>query len=318
MPSMNLLGELVAAGSDGLEGWAWDPAQPYDPVEVEVINDGVVLARTIADKFDMDLARSRIGNGMHAFRIQLDKVPDGPYPITLMARIAGGPDIGGQLTFQSPADLSGVVVASAFHDCEGVIDGISDGRICGWVWNRINPSQKLTVKLWDGGNYIGEAKANNYRSDLAEAKKGNGHCGFFMDLPIDILNGELHSLRVRVGETDYELPGSPLAFGPSSASSLVDLVVRLRQEVAELKNQLQEVLSLDTDKANGIGDSRDADRLMQRTEALLTIQREALEREMRVLAGSQSSAHPGDTRESRIGRKNAGIFTTAQLDLPSS
>jgi len=290
-------GALIAAGLHGIEGWAWDPLRPYEAVEVELISNGTVLARAVADQFDMELVHQRIGNGMHAFRIQLDKLPDGPYPLSVGARIVGGPEIGGHIKFESPAELKGVVVELAFHDYEGIVDGIRDGKISGWAWNRCLPDEPPIISLYDGSIHVGDTLAGDYRDDLAKAGKGSGYCGFSIDLPLNMLDGEMHSLNVRVHGSSYQLMNSPLAFGPSSARSFIDFVVQLRQDMDSLSKTVKEIV--DKDKAltkstlddlksqvDGASAKSVVDHLMQRTEALLTIQREALEREMRVLVAS--------------------------------
>ena len=282
MPRTLSRGALEAAGPEGIAGWAWDPARPYDPVEVELLLGGAVVARACADRFAMELARDRIGNGMHAFRVQLDRMPEGPYPVAVTARIAdGGPDLAGRIEFASPAALRGVVAAAALQDFEGTIDRIIDGRLCGWVWNRAAPDTPVTVALYDGARHVGDAQATLHREDLAAAGKADGHCAFSIDLPLDLLDGNVHSLHVRVCGNGYELANSPLVFGPNSARQLIELVVHLRQEVEALSHRVQEL----SDPARRLMDDRLlAGELMKRTEAMLTIQREALEREMRVLA----------------------------------
>ena len=274
-------GALVAAGPEGFEGWAWNQSLPYDPILVELMGNGAVLARVRADLFDMELVRNNIGNGMHAFRVQLDKLPDGPYPLIISARIAGGgPEISGQFEFKAPGELKGVVADTAFHDFEGNLDGVRNGKVCGWIWNRCLPDEPALVSLYDGSVHIGSAVASEYRADLDQAGKASGHCAFTFDLPLNMLDGELHSLHVRVQGTNYQLPNSPLVFGPNSAHTLIELVVQLRQEVDRLSRQVKEITDPKSTPTKQL-----ADHLMQRTEALLTIQREALEREMRVLTG---------------------------------
>ncbi|MBY3757673.1 hypothetical protein GBZ26_09995 [Azospirillum formosense] len=283
-------GFLVAAGSEGFEGWAWDPRQPYEPVEVELTANGAVLARGIADHFQMELVQSRIGNGMHAFRLKLDRLPDAPYPLIVTARIAGGgPALGGQLEFKSPADFQGIVADAAFRDYESMVDGIVNGQICGWIWNRSLPDAPVTVSLYDGLTHIGDVIADDFRGDVAAAGKGSGRCAFAIDLPLSVLDGALHSLHVRVADTNHELTNSPLGFGPNSARNLIDEIAQLRQEVATLTRQLSEV----ADPSNALN-GRLAKALMQRMEAMLTIQRDAVDQEMRALRTMGVQASVGD------------------------
>lgn len=59
-------------GQDAL-GWCYDQNNPSRTVKVDILCDGVVVARGNADIFREDLAKAGIGNGCHHFRIKLPK-----------------------------------------------------------------------------------------------------------------------------------------------------------------------------------------------------------------------------------------------------
>lgn len=57
---------------DGLaHGWVYDPAQPGKAFVVEVLHEGEVVARGLADRYRDDLERNGIGDGCHHFRLNL-------------------------------------------------------------------------------------------------------------------------------------------------------------------------------------------------------------------------------------------------------
>jgi len=57
---------------DGLaHGWVYDKRQPGKALEVEILHQGEVVARGIADRYRDDLERIGIGNGCHHFRLSL-------------------------------------------------------------------------------------------------------------------------------------------------------------------------------------------------------------------------------------------------------
>ncbi|AUN33883.1 hypothetical protein C0V82_26045 (plasmid) [Niveispirillum cyanobacteriorum] len=207
------------------------------------------------------------------------------------------------MTFKMPADFKGAVVETAFHDYDGFIDGIRKGKLCGWVWNRCLPDERVLVSLYDGLVHVGDTLATDFRNDLKQAGKANGHCAFSIDLPLNMLDGAMHSLSVRVHGTTWQLVNSPMVFGLNSASGLADMVVKLQQDVAKLSQMVNALFSvfhitdLDSKDKSMPEVGNDAgknlvDALMKRTEALLTIQREALEQEMRVLAAEKTSISP--------------------------
>jgi len=57
---------------DGLaHGWVHDTSQPGKVFEVEILHQGEVVARGIADRYRDDLERNGVGNGCHHFRLSL-------------------------------------------------------------------------------------------------------------------------------------------------------------------------------------------------------------------------------------------------------
>ena len=52
----------------GATGWAWDPAYPDAPVEVDVWIGDALIGTVTANWFRWDLLAAGKGNGQHAFR----------------------------------------------------------------------------------------------------------------------------------------------------------------------------------------------------------------------------------------------------------
>lgn len=74
---------------DGLaHGWVHDPAQPDRAFMVEVLHQGDVVARGMADLYRDDLARNGIGNGCHHFKLTLSYTLFDGQPHALSLRVA--------------------------------------------------------------------------------------------------------------------------------------------------------------------------------------------------------------------------------------
>ena len=71
-------GDLDLATRARLEGWAWDPSAPNEPVALVVLDNGAVIARILANRFRRDLADAGFGDGRHSFSIQ---IPGGLSPL---------------------------------------------------------------------------------------------------------------------------------------------------------------------------------------------------------------------------------------------
>jgi len=64
-------GCLDAVAGGRAYGWAWDRTRPAEPVEVEIRLGDRVLARVRADRPRPDLESGGVGDGRHAFEVEL-------------------------------------------------------------------------------------------------------------------------------------------------------------------------------------------------------------------------------------------------------
>jgi glycosyltransferase involved in cell wall biosynthesis len=70
---MALQGSIDFASGTRVEGWAWDPDRPDAPVSLLVLANGAVAGRCLANRLRHDLHDAGIGDGRHAFSLQLQK-----------------------------------------------------------------------------------------------------------------------------------------------------------------------------------------------------------------------------------------------------
>ncbi len=66
-----IVGFLEMLSNGKAYGWAWDPSQPDEPVEVEIYDGESLLGTVRADLPRHDLAAQGIGDGRHAFQLEL-------------------------------------------------------------------------------------------------------------------------------------------------------------------------------------------------------------------------------------------------------
>jgi hypothetical protein len=97
-----LLGKLEWVDHTVISGWAWLPDHPAVPVVLEVVDHGEVIAVAVADRFRGDLRRAGIGDGHHAFHVELPQPLDPQRAHSLVIRrAADGTPLSG-----SPLDLA--------------------------------------------------------------------------------------------------------------------------------------------------------------------------------------------------------------------
>jgi hypothetical protein len=75
----DLRGFLDRASRARVSGWAWDAQRPDEPVALEVLDNGEVIARVLANRYRADLATAGIGRGFHSFDLA---IPGGLSPLT--------------------------------------------------------------------------------------------------------------------------------------------------------------------------------------------------------------------------------------------
>ena len=68
-----LQGRVDALEGQMLSGWAQNPDKSEVPVCLEVLVDGVAVARAVANGFRADLLAAGLGSGCHSFRLRLPK-----------------------------------------------------------------------------------------------------------------------------------------------------------------------------------------------------------------------------------------------------
>jgi hypothetical protein len=94
-PTM-LMGRLqgsIDEASVRLRGWAQDAAAPETPVELEVIGNGILIDRIIANRYREDLRAARLGSGCHAFDVPMPQV----FGKIILRRVTDGAVLGERL-----------------------------------------------------------------------------------------------------------------------------------------------------------------------------------------------------------------------------
>jgi phytanoyl-CoA hydroxylase len=70
-------GHVDQVDDRSLTGWAWTHTEPNQPIDVELLIDGIVVSRYTAAGYRPDLEEAGKGNGRHGFQVPLPRVADG-------------------------------------------------------------------------------------------------------------------------------------------------------------------------------------------------------------------------------------------------
>jgi hypothetical protein len=286
---MTCEGRVVGIENDKIVGWAWNSAKPYDPVVVELYINDVRVGRGPADLFDLELARTNRGNGMHRFQLGIEKLPAGAPPFIVRAVIAETevellPAIALETIDAAERLLSG-------NEYLGRVTGIADGMVCGWVLNWNNPHEQPSVTLFDGDAVVlsrlplGRTTALIDNGVTADVHK------FELPLPTNVLDGRQHALSVRVGASERELAGSPVMFGPTDVASIGQTLATAFDRLYQLDRK---VTALQPNLDNGLLEKRIVAGILNRVDMLLNIHRDSIERELALLRRQVRNAAPSD------------------------
>lgn len=96
---------------------------------------------------------------------------------------------------------------------EGLFERIDEnGLASGWAFNRLNPTQRLQVGVYEGERLVGWAVAHLPRPALKTSQKSDPKVGFEIKLSPVVFDGKPHSLNAFIMGTEQALAGGPIAF----------------------------------------------------------------------------------------------------------
>ncbi|MGF7210532.1 GT2 family glycosyltransferase/glycosyltransferase involved in cell wall biosynthesis [Skermanella aerolata] len=185
----------VWADGSGIAGWAWDPRRAADRLPVTVRLGGMALTAR-ADRMEPRLASAGIGDGGHAFFIDLAPFA-APGSAVIDADVEGAPLIASARS--QPKPDRGCVLGAVWFDGRG---------IRGWAVDTDRPQSRLTVTLRSGTRWHHTVQADELDQGLLAQGVGDGHHGFTVCLPPFLEDGTAE-IAVFV-EGHAALAGSPV------------------------------------------------------------------------------------------------------------
>ncbi len=134
-----------------VRGWVWDVGRPFARLTVSIFVDDELHASVVAGLFRPDLASAGIGDGHHAFEVELPgSVFDG-FPHSVTASVTGGDGVAHELD-NSPMPFQALV--------DGAVDSVEPGAVSGWLHDRQHLQASLSFSLYGDGIRIGAGVTN--------------------------------------------------------------------------------------------------------------------------------------------------------------
>jgi hypothetical protein len=89
---------------------------------------------------------------------------------------------------------------------DGRVQGVGDGHVLGWVWDKTCPDTRLSIQVFVDGDAVEGANADALRDDLLQAKIGDGAHGFLVALPDTLAGPTRHEVSVVADDGRYLVP----------------------------------------------------------------------------------------------------------------
>lgn len=196
----NLKLRLDAVTSDGnVHGWAINTTDAKSKVKLGIFVDELHVGDVTCDEYREDLLKAGVSDdGCHGYSFKIPRTYINGKQATVSVRWREVDAI------NSPATVK---FESAGASYKGRIDGISGGFLRGWLIDESDFIAKLKFKLFSDGKFLGIYSADNYREDLEAAFKSDGYHAILVKLPMYVLDGRAHIVKVEAindsGETLY-------------------------------------------------------------------------------------------------------------------
>jgi len=112
-------------------------------------------------------------------------------------------------------------------DCqyEGVLDDFSNSALKGWARCKTHPGKRVSVDIYNGDALIERTVANEFRQDLLDAGKGDGKCGFQVQVPkpFTLEHGEI--INAKIFNSGYQLLKGTQFAGQAEYSHILKSIV---------------------------------------------------------------------------------------------
>jgi hypothetical protein len=165
-----LNGRVDALDGNRLHGWIWDEARPEERLIVRLVRDGVAVQEVVADQSRVDLRRNGIGDGRHAFAMELDDSVVAARADLVIIGVSPSTGVALELRLPPPAELAAeaaiaVPLARFFDRVEALIV----------LQRRSQLTQKeLLDKVGELGVQLAQHRQREAETRQSEEVEGNG------------------------------------------------------------------------------------------------------------------------------------------------
>lgn len=195
-PRLGVEGSLDAVDAQVIFGWAWNPTQPGQRIQVRVWDGDTPLATVTADQFRQDLLDAGVGDGKHGFSLPIPASLRDDKPHTIRVMVDGAvDDLGPHITLTPTQGTTDAAV--------GFLDEVNDQVVCGWAWDSMSPESPLDLEIYCDETKVLTVCADEFREDLQD--QGIGKHGFTVPTPEALKDGITHRVFLKLSGTGRTL-----------------------------------------------------------------------------------------------------------------
>jgi len=184
------------AGSNTISGWAWDPNNPNGTVNVDIYDGNTLIGTTSANMYREDLLNA-LASPLHGFSFLTPASLKNGAVHTINVKFSG---------INTLLSNTGRAIQSSLPS---ILNGRHDGQGCnaieGWAWDGNDANGTVNVDIYDSAPLIGTVACTLYRQDLADVL-GSPYHGFIFHTPPSLRDGQPHTITVKFGGTNTNLP----------------------------------------------------------------------------------------------------------------
>ena len=199
-------GRIDTIDEDGIEGWVYSLAAPDEPIELDLYDGNVFVAKFATEHTRADVNQACKIKGSHGFRFS--------FPVSLYDGVAHsfrvlykGEPVSRKKSIPYPlvlsaADLAAIPPARRYL---GRVDGVSTDRISGWAVDLKDPATPVQMSLYVDDQFVGTTYASRFEVRLRTVAR-SGHHVFLFRLPPELMNGRKRAIKVVVTGVNHEMP----------------------------------------------------------------------------------------------------------------
>jgi GT2 family glycosyltransferase len=226
-----IIGYCDVITATNVQGWAYDPGGPDEPLIMRLLVDGSYVCPVTCDIVRPDVSAAIYSSRKVGFDIAIPPEVQNGHDHTLEFRSLDGSPIALRDSFgprprwilpkaspiRSPIEREDVILGS--------LDPMLGGEIRGWAYAKAIANVPVVLDIFIDQEFVQSIACNVERADVVAAGHPNPKVGFSAQLPARYFDGQPHVLEVRV-QPDDRRPFET-AQGPGGARQVFNLLPQI-------------------------------------------------------------------------------------------